>query len=566
MSKNKNRETKKKVLGSIASIQTLLERYPVLLTADSDNDGNGNVNVSISFLMALLGMLNVTQQDIAQWMARMLSGKFSDGVLNTIEAAVKAILLTNIKSLFTCSADPLISDNLLDSYTDTNGNPAKGQGLEINIDAADLMGILSFCPLSDEGRAFYFDNEVDNALIEGTGDLWKSRDFNAFLWYIINKSTTDNDKRKKVWDNRFRVFKNKKYKKEDDSFFNSEENDSVTKYFACSYIERNENITKPVNVITIHLNADRYRYKNINHTIFEFNYDFIYSLKLFDSKTLTAQIINAVLGLTSTVTGKMTIQQRVVEEKLHEVVKRVLETDDNEEENTDTDSYFKFSNDEYNALLEIATRKYNGTYQTGENSTTNIPFDVINENIEKISLSKTTEEESENIANALYEAAKSISDNTTRTDAKYDWGVAYSIETNLIKKFIEELSTQMVLALLSPKVSILYAINSYILKGNADDLSSWENFFATFGNLIKSIIVKIKDIIIQELYSFAMKQLKPLMELYTNKLLLETIRDYKDLLANLKRLCLTDGSSTSGIVHLIDNVNYADIITEKNEP
>ena len=50
MGENKNKEKKEKVLGSIASIQTLLERYPVLLTADSDNNGNGNTNVSMSFL------------------------------------------------------------------------------------------------------------------------------------------------------------------------------------------------------------------------------------------------------------------------------------------------------------------------------------------------------------------------------------------------------------------------------------------------------------------------------------------------------------------------------------
>ena len=99
--KNKNKEKTTKVLGAIASIQTLLERYPALLTADSDNNGNGNVNISISFLMTLLGMLNVTQQDIASWMARMLSSKSADGLLNTIEAAAKAILLTNVKSLFT---------------------------------------------------------------------------------------------------------------------------------------------------------------------------------------------------------------------------------------------------------------------------------------------------------------------------------------------------------------------------------------------------------------------------------------------------------------------------------
>lgn len=566
--KNKNKEKKAKVLGAIASIQTLLERYPALLTADSDNNGNGNVNISISFLMALLGMLNVTQQDIASWMARMLSSKSADGLLNTIEAAVKAILLTNVKSLFTCSADPLISDDLLGAYTDIDGHPAGRKGLEIDLEAADTMNILSFCPLSSEGKPFYFDNEDDNAVIREISDLWKSRDFNAFLWYVINRASTSNtEERKRTWDNRCRYFKNKEYTND---FF--KDGVTHTEYFTCEYVERRENITKATNVLKIYLNPKRYRYRqksmniDINRSIFEFNYDFIYSLKLFDSKTLTAQIVNAVLGLSSTIMGNMTIQHQVAQEKIHEAVRRILEDDDDGETSNSGDSYFKFSNDEYNALLEIATKKYNGKYQTGENSTSNIPFGIIKESIEKIDLATNTDEEINAITNVFNTAAKGIAENTERTVTSDDWGVAFSIETNLIKKFIEELSSQLIIMLLSPKVVILYAVNAYMLKGNADDLKSWESFFGTFGNLIKSVVGKIKDIIIQELYAFVMDKLKPLLELYTNKLLLETIRDYKDLLMNLKRLCLPSGTEYGNVPHLIDNVDYADIIPMKNNP
>lgn len=570
MSKSKTKEKRQKVLGSVASIQTLLERYPTLLTSESDSNGNGNVNVSISFLMALLGMLNLTQQDIVMWMARMLSGKASDGLLNTIEEAGKAILLTNVKSLFTCTADPFIPDEILNSYKDINGAPANGRGLEIDLDAVDMMGILSYCPLSEEGKSFYFDNEIENKTIQNVSDLWKSRDFNAFLWYVINRGDeADKNKRQLMWDNRCKYFKHKDYSTESFREFIKNEN---TKYILCEYQERLENITEATNVLKIFLNSERYRYKpkgsniEINRTIFEFNYDYIYSLNLFDSKTITAQIINAVLGLSSTITGTVSIEQRLVQEKIRETVKRIIEDDDSDEE-PDTEDYFKFSNDEYNTLLEKATKKYNGKYQTGINNEIDIPFDVINEAVEKISLSKNTEEEISNISNAFNEVAKIISENSDRDDAKSEWGVSYSIQSNLIEKFIEEFTVQLAMSMLSPKVAILYAVNSYVLNGNADDLSSWEKFIETFGNLLKSIIKKIKDIIIQQLYVFVMDNLKPLLELYTNKLLLETIRDYKDLLTNLKRLCLpSSNSNANGSTHLIDNVDYADIIPEKTKP
>ena len=216
--------------------------------------------------------------------------------------------------------------------------------------------------------------------------------------------------------------------------------------------------------------------------------------------------------------------------------------------------------------MDIATKKYNGKYQTGENSTSNIPFGVIKESIEKIDLATNTDEEINAITNVFNTAAKGIAENTERTVTSDDWGVAFSIETNLIKKFIEELSSQLIIMLLSPKVVILYAVNAYMLKGNSDDLKSWESFFGTFGNLVKSVVGKIKDIIIQELYAFVMDKLKPLLELYTNKLLLETIRDYKDLLMNLKRLCLPSGTEYGNVPHLIDTVDYADIIPMKNNP
>ncbi len=570
MSKSKNKENRQKVLGAVASIQTLLENYPALLTTDTDSQNNSSVNISVSFLTALLAMLNITQEDIAAWMARLLSGKSSDGLLNSIEEVIKATLLVNIKSLFTCSADPLISDDILYEYTDINNNPAKGRGLEIDLDMADMMGILSHCPLSQDGKSFYFDNDT----IENISDLWKSRDFNAFLWYVINRAdnnTTDAAVRARTWDNRCKYFKSKDFTTDSDFFsLTGDTGSDITKYIICKYQERLENTTKPTNVLKFYLNAGRYRKKflniEINRTIFEFNYDYIYSLKLFDSKTLTAQIINAVLGLTSTVSVGVSIQKRLVEEKIHEVVRRIMAADD--EESNDSGGYFKFSNDEYNTLLEKATAKYNGKYQIGNNEAIDIPFDAINEAIEKINTSTNTDDEIDNIKSAFYAAANTIANSSNNTNIGAQFGMACNVNASIIESFIEELSTQLVLCLLSPKVSILYAVNAYILKGTVDDLSSWENFMSTFGNLIKSIIEKIKEIIIQQLYAFAMEQLKPLMELYVSKLLLETIRDYKDLLNNLRRLCLLDSSSnnSSSLVHLIDNVDYADIITEKNNP
>lgn len=571
--KNKATEKQKKVLGSIAAIQTMLERYPTLLTADFNS-----INLSVSFLMAILGMLNITQRDIAAWFAKLLSGRFNDGLLNTIEEAVKAVLFTNIKSLFTCPVDPLIPDELLWKYTNIDGAPSEGKGFDIDLDMADMMGILSFCPLTKDGESFYFDNSMDERnVIRSMDDLYKSRDFNAFLWYVMHRGSVnhavkegiDDKTRKSSWDNRCRYFKKHEYTEA--NYDEGIKSGALVPYFVCEYVERQENITEGSNRMKFYLDADRYRYKTKNNvspnrTIFEFNYDYIYSQKLFDSKTLTAQIINAVLGLTSTVTGTVSLQKKIIEEQLHEVVKRILEDDDTDNDTTTVDSYFKFSNDEYDDLLNMANQKYSGKYKTGINDYTKVSTTKITECINKINTATNSEEEANYIADAFYTAAESISDDSERAALSEEWGVTFSIQTNIIERFIEEITTQLVLCMLSPKVSILYAINAYILKGNVDDLKSWETFLSTFGNLFTSIAKKIKDIILQELYAFVMDKLKPKLELYTNELLLETIRDYKDLLTNLWQLRRINGNNSSDGGNIIDNVDYADIIPQKNNP
>ena len=87
------------------------------------------------------------------------------------------------------------------------------RGFKIPIDAIDPNGILDLSPFTEPGLLKYFgcvpdsvyerafqeaaDSKLDDRLVDNvkaTGDITKSaaklsraRDFNAFLWYIINK-------------------------------------------------------------------------------------------------------------------------------------------------------------------------------------------------------------------------------------------------------------------------------------------------------------------------------------------------------------------------------------------
>ncbi len=73
-------------MGSIAALQTVLERYPVLVTTDRDTG-----KTTFSFMLNLLKMFNVSDEDILTWMSGLLTDE-KDGakcLLWTIEEAVK---------------------------------------------------------------------------------------------------------------------------------------------------------------------------------------------------------------------------------------------------------------------------------------------------------------------------------------------------------------------------------------------------------------------------------------------------------------------------------------------
>lgn len=576
-------DAKSKVLGSIAAIQTLLERYPILITTDSLIGGN----TSFGFMLNILKIIGVSEMDIIEWLSKLLAGKGTNSVLNIIEESVKAILLANVKNLLTCSINPILPDKLMYKYKDANGNEVKGEGIELDIDTIDLYGVLNNCPTSDDGSVFYFDTKESIYNDENSpklpsytlNEVWKSCDFNAYLWYVINKGTGVYPLSvKNYWDNRVKyieAFKENNSLKE--RFFKTygnvaiDNNDGGTinkkRIIFCEYVERNHN-TSVSNVLKVWLDNDRYyharKLKNIefNRTVFEFNYDYIYSLKLFDSKTLVAHIVNAVLGISMNMSGRYSIYEDIIAGKVGSIVKKIIEEDDT----LIDDCYYSFSNDEYNRLLEEAVRKRNGTY-TFNNENIDIDYTSIYDSINDISEAATLNEEVKAISNVFTDIAATAAQNgSISSKDKFTFGL------DIITELLEQTVTQIVMQILSPKVVMLFKINQIIM-GDIDPQSDlwgkrWETFIKNFQNVIFQAIKEIKDIIVQQMYQWLIEQLTPLMELFVSKLLLETINDYRILLKQLINFCsmgFSLGTGTKADTY-IDNANYADIVPTQVNP
>lgn len=630
--------TKQEIFGFIAAMRTLLDNYPEL----QRNDyllSLLNANSPLAFLLGMAELIGLSKEDLLNWVSKILCGaeaiisnasnaatsaingvtkrnetaeKVDNGILDAIEIAVKSILLTNVKNLFTCSINPLIPYDVL-KYPNGGIVNNGGQGIKLPIPTIDMFNVLQHTPNSEYGKALYFDNTMPS------NSFWQSTDFNCYMWYVINKGTTmDNEGLKHVWDNRvkyrkkfnsnvvfknnfFNIFKgngtlistnNPNQKNEDAYTFNEKNNDKnnyKNKKKSGNYIEKksylfleyNENdpaLSVP-NTLTLYLNADRYlnRMGYINgepiyipKTVFEFNYDYIFSLKLFDSKVIVANIINSLLGIANSASASLlnvsyTLQQEAIAGKVGQIVKEVMEAEDT----VINDDFFSFSNDQYETLLDETDIKYSDNYQFGEvyGSISQNDIDNITKELNTIGNAATLNEQETIIKNIFTNVTA-----TAATNGEVTVSDKFTLGQNIIFDLIKESITQIVLQVLSPKVMMLYAVNSYFMGDAADgDFSkiNIKNLLKGLTNLIISIVKQVLDMLLKELLSYLLNELKELLNALLRKIIIERIEYYLEILQgilNLIKMFYNSFTKSKKPESVIDNVNYADIVPPENKP
>jgi hypothetical protein len=580
-----------KTYGSIAAMQTIVNSYPKLNIVSSILDALHTTSPLV-FILNILRILGITQTEIVEWLTKLLcgdedeentisnieaTGKGTNGLLNVIEYAIKGILFANIKDMFLgCEINPLISSTLLDEQTNTTSI-----GINVPIGSIDMFGILSKCPVNDKDSIYYFDSKPnifgENYTPEG---LKYSTDFNAFLWHVINRSPSNGD----VWDNRNFV---KKYLLNTDEvftkFFNqtneypstghtvTTKNSDKYKYkpiLRCKYINSgaiNEggavvNVTLPTDTYTHKIQIGTYQ-ERFPRTIFEFNYDFIFGLKLFNSKTLVANIINAMLGLSTEIHLDFSIEKQIIRNKVKIIIQNLIKEDGTETEALCATS---FSNKDYDDMLTKSNSYIYNSVNTYNDSAQLNATDIENiiNKIQKLETSSSVDESLMDLLNTTTEILKNKEDTSYSTNFGFDLSFIYV--------FIQELMTELVLQILSPKVMFLYYINTYIM-GSVTNMEEWkkafsinslDEFFAKFSNLIISLCKQIIEILIKQLLNFLLEKISPMLKILTMELLLETIRDYKDLIIQLITACGIgipfSLSNTENLV--IDDVRYADIV------
>ena len=328
---------------------------------------------------------------------------------------------------------------------------------------------------------------------------------------------------------------------------------------ASQLMEANENL--------LYLSAKDVKYpeakKNyyLKRTLFEFNADYINSLQLFDSKVLAAQLITSLFGgITLGATIGLTTNWKT--ELIHDTVKNMVEKTIAAQDYIVSDCFFTFTNDAYNGMLRAAELRQAGLYSNHGEENGNNTIDPISmlSGLNSLSSAADQAEQSSIIKGSLLNVSAEVSKDTYTITDSFGVNSNFGIQTSFIETLITNLCTQLVMAVLSPKVYLLILMNLQMFGISTNfDLKS---FVQRFYGLISSIVKSIVDKFMEHLNAKILELVEELASKLKTKIGFEQAEMYMRLLKSIFEhlsgiLSKLRGSTASWVQ---DVVGYADIL------
>lgn len=277
--------------------------------------------------------------------------------------------------------------------------------------------------------------------------------------------------------------------------------------------------------IEAYQSGNAYRNVKLNYyyhkTLLQFNADYILSLKLFDSKTLAARLLDVLSGC-MTIGADISIEERLIQNEVDKMVHDIVESDDT----VVNDCFFSFSNEDYNNLIERSELQRLGIYVSPDGAIGGqIDAESVMALINSLSPDATQEEIKSAIEGSLFELTKSI---TPEYSGEVEYGLNGNLKANLIDNLLQALANVIVMSALTPKIYLLMAINLKVLGQEANfDLMT---FIDSFRSMIVGIIRTIRDNILNLFKDWIMEITGELAEKIGAQLTLEQFGYYTRLL------------------------------------
>lgn len=294
-------------------------------------------------------------------------------------------------------------------------------------------------------------------------------------------------------------------------------------------------------------------------TVYEFNYDFLMGMQLFDPTVVAARLMETVINLRYSNNGRIGLGVKVnksetaYQMRIAEIIKNIIESTAYEV----SDCFYSFDNSKYDSMLRDAELKRSqmhidndGVNNARQGDGTDA-YDILNE----FDNNATLNENKEVIKRAITQATANITEEVLPEDK-------YSIQFNIIQELINSLVIILVETLISPKIILLFEVNRALM--GQYDFKKYKDydiefFIKSIEGLLVSIIKELRDIILQSLLDWCLKILTELHIKAAELMIKEQLEYYSRLMKLLFKACSFKASHRAALDSELDHVDYADI-------
>lgn len=290
-------------------------------------------------------------------------------------------------------------------------------------------------------------------------------------------------------------------------------------------------------------------------TVYEFNYDYVMGMKLFDAKVLVKTLIDTLCGIRAGINLSTSPRHEDGTEQIKEIIRQIINSDDSEV----NDCYFTFDNSKYDALLQKAQEKRARQQKFGKVTKEVGVFDSVDEILAEYDTKTDLHERADVLHRAITQASVIISEGS---DDKDKIEVQYSFVFDLIENLIMAIMN----AILSPKLMMLLEVNQQLMGGTWEKIT-FNDILIAMRSIIVSIVNEVVDLIIQELLKFVMEELRPIFEMFTSIIVRERLEDIAEAMEEIIRNCplIWFRFGNQDLETKLDTVDYADIDVSSNK-
>ena len=571
----------------------LLDRLKSLLKINYVDSYIGDIDTSLSLTINLMEMLGINYDEVVEIITSFLTDNYGKNI-KEIDKVVRYAIMTALNMMVSCANSPIIDDDLLyDIDSENNFNGARNP-ITINLQSMDLYNLFTRANPTDDHGDYYYGDIPTNLDIKIPSNMWKSGDLDAFIWYVINMveplSAGDvgarSQNNKVTWDNRNTKFKkdleNEGFVEGSDEYYTGEEADAFwggiesgtesterKKLFHLAYDSSKNAIEISLDPTTYgekkiytiaklkNKEGEEFEYKR-NHTIYDFNKDYMENMRIFYVKPVVASILNTLLNnsISLSIGGTLSFEEEVIKGEISKVISNMIEADDTEIE----DCYFNFSNDEYNEIIrEAELKKWGVRVSKGDVNAGEVmsPENAI-EILDNFSSTSTLQEQKTIIKNTfdVVVAATGATDDNIRNTINWN---ADSFK-NKILSLIRDIAMKLMEAVLTPRVILIFLINYKFANGKLPKNAL--DFLSAFVKLIWPAIKSVLDFITDMLLDWVEERIKKYFQQLCLEMVMEKLKQIKEIMLALIESCTLNINlpNNTRLIGNIDNVVGADII------